>query len=359
MTPRPRLRPHLHPVRRGDGALQFSADPGPTGVVLSGLSQPEVELVLSLDGTRDVPWLDAAAASAGIPATRWRAVLAALDGHGLLAGGPGVGADRRASRTTTVSELDLDIHAVDLHSPDAGRGHVADRTTWQVLIDGSGPLPAATAAVLRSGGVGLVHCGTDVAAHSELALRHDQDRSGAHRAGPPDLVVLVGAGALDPGRADPWQRRGVPHLPVVADAHRIDVGPVMGLGGTGACVRCQHLLRTERDVWWPHIAAQLIGGQLRRPPQVGTDSSITQMAAGAVAMVIFRVLAGQPVPDGVSLELTLPWPEIGYRYWGRHPACPAHPVDAGDAPADVPRGAPVRGTSYRARPATAGATMAG
>jgi hypothetical protein len=359
MTQRPLLRPHLHPVRRGDAALQFSADPGPAGLVISGLSQPEVELVLSLDGTRDLRRLDAAAASAGIPAVRWREVLAVLDGQGLLAPSAAAHTDRRPHRAGATSDLALDAHAFDQLSLQADGGRVAQRAAWQVLIDGTGSLPAATAAVLRSGGVGTVHCGATVAAHCDLGLRPDRHRGGEPATAPPDLVVLVGLGALDPARADPWQQRGVPHLPVVAQPHRIDVGPVMGLGGTGACVRCQHLLRTDRDAWWPHVAAQVVGGQLRRPPAVGAESSITQMAAGAVAMIVFTVLAGIPVPDGVALEVALPWPQIGYRRWSRHPACPAHGCSTADPSTDQPPAGPVRGTSYRTRPAATGATMAG
>jgi hypothetical protein len=45
------------------------------------------------------------------------------------------------------------------------------------------------------------------------------------------------------------------------------------------------------------------------------------MTAGTAAMIVHTCLDGQPVPDDLSLELSLPWPTIQSRRWFAHPLC--------------------------------------
>jgi hypothetical protein len=135
-------------------------------------------------------------------------------------------------------------------------------------------------------------------------------------------VVLVAHGALDARAGEPWRRRAVPHLPVVADGTRVVVGPLVTGDPTQPCLYCLRLTRSELDREWPAVEAQSRGGT------VWCDEPLLAMGAGMAAMLARAVVAGggRPVgvPVGVSVEARPPWPRVDHRRWDRHADCPHH-----------------------------------
>jgi hypothetical protein len=81
----------------------------------------------------------------------------------------------------------------------------------------------------------------------------------------PAFAVLLAAWSVPPAAFQRYTSDGVPHLPVVFGDESVRVGPLVR-PGVGACVRCLHLARRDREPAWPVIAAQLAG---TRAPQEG------------------------------------------------------------------------------------------
>jgi hypothetical protein len=326
MNSRPRLKNHVRPLRRGAGSLQLGLCPD-GGVVLDGLSDAEIAVVERLDGSLDIRTLYAVASTSGVPAGRVSALIAALDEHHLL-----VNSATDLAWLCPIDEprrhlLSEDARAVAAayRLPSDGSHHVAARSTHHVLITGQGDLPAALADLLRVGGVGRVSMGPNAVNMLDLELRGHRagvarSRSGS-RLKPPDLVVLVAMGALPPDAGAPWLRRGIPHLPLVVQGHRVQVGPLI-VGGDGPCLTCLDLHRRDRDAAWPAVLSQLAArGSFRSHASISLESTLTAMTTGATAMIAHTFLDGQPVPAGLSLELSLPWPTIQVRRWFSHPLC--------------------------------------
>jgi hypothetical protein len=324
MNRRPRLKSHVQPLRRGHGSLQLGLHPG-AGVVLDGLSDAEIAVAERLDGSLDLRTLYAVAAAAGVTAGRLTGLIATLDEHHLL--------DDSAGDRTCLSPIDeprrnlllQDARALAAAYGLAGDGydHVAARSAQHVVISGEGDLPCALATLLRVGGIGRVSVGANAVDTVDLELRsHGPGRATiGSMSQPPDLVVLAAVGAIRPDAGEPWLRRGIPHLPLVVQGHRVQVGPLIA-GGAGPCLTCLDLHRRDRDPAWPALLSQLAPqGPLLPGAPVSLESTLTAMAAGTAAMIVHTCLDGQPVPDDLSLELSLPWPTIQSRRWIAHPLC--------------------------------------
>jgi hypothetical protein len=329
MNNRPRFKSHVQPLRRGPGSIQLGLCPG-TGVVLDGLSDAEIALIVGLDGSVHIQTLYAVAAAAGVSAARLCALLKVLDEHHLLVD--------TATNRARLSPLDEPRRHLMREGATAvaaayglagdGYAHVAARSNQHVLISGEGDLPWALADLLRVGGIGRVSVGANAVNTLDLELRR-HPTSGARailRSVPdqpdlPDLVVLTAMGAISPGAGEPWLRRGVPHLPLVVQGHRVQIGPLI-TGDDGPCLSCLDLHRCDRDAAWPALLSQLASTWPLLPgTPVTVESTLTAMTAGAAAMIVHTCLDGQPVFSGLSLELSLPWPTIKNRRWVSHPMC--------------------------------------
>ncbi|HYO20018.1 MAG TPA: hypothetical protein VES02_15275 [Dermatophilaceae bacterium] len=342
MNNRPRLKSHAQPLRRGPGSLQLGLSPD-TAMVLDGLSNAEIAMTEGLDGSMDIPTLYAVATAAGVAGDRLSSLIATLDEHHLLL------------ETTTdrawLSRIDQprrhplrpDATAVAIAAaydlPGDGVDYVASRSTQHVVIGGEGDLPYALADLLRVGGIGQVSVGTNAVNTLDLELRGHQGSGRRSTFGSvpelparPDLVVLTAMGAIHPDAGEPWLRRGIPHLPLVAQVHRVHVGPLI-TRDKGPCLTCMDLHRRDRDAAWPVVLAQLAPAWPLHPAApVHLESALTAMTIGAAAMIVHACLDGQPVPGGLSLELSLPWPVVLCRRWFRHPLCgcaPEHATMAG------------------------------
>jgi hypothetical protein len=311
-------------------------------VILDGLSDAEISLTEGLDGSMDIPTLYAVATAAGVAADRLSSLITTLHEHHLLvetttdrAWLSPVGAPRRHLLRPEATAIAI-AAAYDL--PGDGVDYVASRSTQHVVIGGEGDLPCALADLLRAGGIGQVSVGANAVNTLDLELRGHQGSgrlgtfgSVSDLPGRPDLVVLAAIGAIHPDMGEPWLRRGIPHLPLVAQGHRVQVGPL--ITRDGPCLRCMDLHRRDKDAAWPVVLAQLAPAWPLHPAApVNLESALTSMTLGAAAMIVHACLDGQPVPGDLSLELALPWPVVLCRRWLRHPLCgcaPEHATMAG------------------------------
>lgn len=318
MAARPRLKNHAQPLRRSPTALQFGLVPH-AGLVLDGLSGPEIALLSGLDGRMAETELYAAARHQGVRAIRLDRLLAELRAHHLLVDQP---TDRvhlglLPSGPDVVLQCNADAIAMAYERADDGLRQLADRAGRRVAVRGHGGVPTAIAAALRAGGIGEVDLGQLSVDTLEQSLAGGD---GSWTGQPPDLVVLVARSALASRAAATWLRLGIPHLPVLTQGHRVVIGPLIQ-PGNGPCLRCMDLHRRDRDPAWPSLLVQLAPPLLEREPAVNTESTLTAVAAGLTAMVIHSHLDGACLPVGVSLELSLPWPRLTHRVWVAHPAC--------------------------------------
>jgi hypothetical protein len=257
----------------------------PGGSIITGISEPEAELLALLDGSLSIEASYRHAGEAGVPARRWRALLDLVEDLGVL--------ERSGDR--------------------------APRTP--VILDGRGDLVDEVNLALCRGGIdSVIRAGTGLdlppGAPGGPELRR-------HEAAAP-LAILFGPSALDPRSGDPWLRQGVTHLPVVTDGPRATVGPLVDADLRGPCLWCLDLHRTDRDASWPALVAQVCGSPgdvVRREAIPDSDPVLAQLVAGCVALFARGHLAGIPAPVGVSVEISLPWPRMDHRRWPIHPHC--------------------------------------
>jgi hypothetical protein len=149
------------------------------------------------------------------------------------------------------------------------------------------------------------------------------------------VVVLVRAAAADSVAADRLLAADVPHLSVVVREAGHVVRPHL-LPGTGPCLRCLDLHRTDRDPAWPRLLAQLPGRA--RPADAGETAS-SRLGAALAALQVLAHLDGlamlartpgapggptaavPPASVGATLEVELPDGLVSRRPWPVHPAC--------------------------------------
>ncbi len=305
MTGGPLLRTVWPALRRGSGQVQLGTDPA-HAVVVDGLDEAEIAALESLDGTRELP--------AALQTPRARDVLDDLVARGLVVDVR----DPVALPPALRSLLAPDAQALVCTASPTDQGYAAlvRRRGTHVLVVGRGGLPTAVGSQLRACGVGRLTVG----AHAAAAWQHAADvGSEVGSDVVPDLVVLVGAHALETSLATPWRARGIPVLPLVLHGLEAVIGPVIVPGGP--CLRCLDLTRTDLDPAWPAVLGQLTRPGVGSGAEVNGETSLVAVAASMTTMVALAVLDGVRLPAGHSLEVGLPWPRVGQRRWQVHPRC--------------------------------------
>ncbi len=282
MSDRPRLKPWLRPIRRRDDEVQLGIDEH--GVILTGIEAAGFGLLCRLDGTLTLPQTFDEAYAAGIPASRWRELLDLLRRLELLAPDP-------------------------MPSPDVHAAHV--------VVDGASALSDEIALLLGRSGVRRISHGRPAV---DLVLADPtRDR--------PDLVLIVGADALDPRSGDVWRHHRVTHVPIVPLGPVTSIGPVVDGQPHGPCLWCVDLHRADRDDGWREVVTQVARPSRLLPPVGKADAietGLVPFVAGGVVLLALGLLAGQCPPSGVSLEVRAPWPRVDHRCWARHPRCRRH-----------------------------------
>ncbi|MEP7764812.1 ThiF family adenylyltransferase [Sanguibacter sp. 25GB23B1] len=334
-----RLRSNLRVLERGQGQLQFGADPR-WATLVTGLTEPEHELLLGL-GDADRPstgTLLARAGARGVPDERVRTLLTILDDAGLLAA-----VTHDSSGPRVPSALLDDAAALETAVPGAlDRQTLADRRSAVVGLCGLGRLGMVIAGTLAAAGVGtlLLDDGRPVrpadvglgglrekdvgaprarAAGEVVARAYPGTRAGSGRSEAPDVVVMVFEEAADPMRTARLMSEGVPHLAVTIREGDVVVGPFVE-PGRSPCLTCLDLHRTDQDSLWPDLASQL--RRAGRLAPAALDSSLAGLAGALAAAHVLAGLDGfRPATTGASIELSIPDALPRLRRWEMHPDC--------------------------------------
>lgn len=314
MPARPRLKPHLRPLRRGPHTLQLGLEPR-QGLVVDGVTETEATWVTSLDGTRTLAGSVAEAIGHGIPPDRARRLLDLLRAHGALVEAPAgrwhfASLGQRAPRSLA---LDADALAASNPTPADGFSVLAARARQEVVVAGAGPLALEICALLRRAGARATLIGPYAGGPAGVPAAQEGDPA-------PDLAVVVGTLPLPPDAAAAWHSAGTLHVPVAVGTSTALVGPVVHPGRT-ACVRCLDLGRTDLDPGWPVLLAQALPAAVGPVPEVDAETSLLALTASITAMAALAALDGRDGATGVSLEVSLPWPEVTQRRWLPHPDC--------------------------------------
>lgn len=340
------IRPGLRRAWRAPGRLQIGLDAG-HGLVLDGLSAGDEVVLAALDTGCDTRSLRSHARRAGVSDARADELVRALAVARVL-----VPARTVRSRMSRVPDglrrrLAGDADVLSLVYPDGDGWHVlTQRRDRSVAVVGAGRTGTAVALALAAAGVGLVLVDDDTRVReTDLAPGGlDEQDLGRRRGGAvaelvarcapqtltatpgdlrPDLVVLVGHGAVDPHRYDGLLREDVPHLAVLVRERDVVVGPLV-LPGASACLRCLDLHRRDRDPEWPRLVPQLAAGSDGTP--AAEESVLVALGSAlATAQSLAHLDARcRPVSVDATLEIGLPDGLVDVRPWSAHPACGCH-----------------------------------
>lgn len=333
---RPVLLPALRRLWRDRETLQLGRAPG-SAVVLAGLDPGARHALTLLDGTRDDSQVVAEAAAAGCPPARTQALLALLDGAGMLldASAPTLPS---GPRTGGHERLGGDVASLVLLRGRAAGTAATRRAAARVLVLGAGRVGSAVAGLLACAGVGAVDVddpGTtrpqdtgpagpdpgDVGRTRGEAVRNRLRAIAPSvdlRPRPPHLVVLAPVEGTPLDDLVDRAPIGTAHLLAeVRDTVGV-VGPLVLPGGS-ACLHCVDLTRADLDPDWPALAAQL--AQPARTPAPCDGVLAVAVAAQAAAQALALLDGQTPATVDGSLELTLPDWRWRRRTWTPHVDC--------------------------------------
>ncbi|GAA3442072.1 ThiF family adenylyltransferase [Planomonospora venezuelensis] len=346
---RPRLKPALRRIARDERTLQFGVHPR-RAVVLADLEPQVLHWVESLDGTRDLTGVLAAAERAGIGERQGRVLLDLLTGRGVV---DDAGASPRPLRSLSLAERDrlqpeLDTLSLAPGTTDGGLAAMARRREAQVRVYGAGRVGAQITALLAASGVGrlcVVDPGTarpgDLSpgglTQAELGMsRQDGAVAVARRLAPaltawtgqhaaqladgsrrPDLVVLAPVEPLDGLLVRELVTWEIPHLLVSAFEGSGSVGPLV-LPGRSACLDCLDLTRRDRDPGWPVVSARL-GGFPAGEIACGTATA-TLVAGMATGHALALIDGHDPAVTNSTIDVLPDW-RWKRTSWNVHPLC--------------------------------------
>lgn len=186
----------------------------------------------------------------------------------------------------------------------------------------SGLVRALAGAGGTSAGVGASLPPYRVVGHGVLAHRVRTHLAVGGAESDDGVVVLVSAYAVPVGTARQPDLAAAPVLPVVAQTHRVVIGPWAGLG-RGPCLHCLDLHRTDADPAWPALAAALDDPATCPPPPRHTEDVVGLVTALTGLLLGGFRRDGRDEP-GLAYEVGAQRPHLVLRRWSTHPACPWH-----------------------------------
>ena len=131
----------------------------------------------------------------------------------------------------------------------------------------------------------------------------------------PEIAVIVAHYVIEPEVHGRWLRRDIPHLAVVFGDEVVRVGPIIR-PGTGPCLYCLELHRTDSDPSWPAIASQL----WHRRSSIETSLVAAEVAATVARLILARRIMHRIEPL-TTIEIDAGSGERMLREWGSHPEC--------------------------------------
>ena len=155
--------------------------------------------------------------------------------------------------------------------------------------------------------------------------------------------LLLSHYVVEPELFGYWLSRDIPHLPIVFSDTGVQVGPFIE-PGTGPCLYCLELHRTDADPARTAIASQLWGRT--SPAEVPL---VTSEVVALATRLVTRRLAGPPADAATSVFLDSATGEATTRQWVRHPDCGCEALPGNDSAPAHQRGpartAPRRGAA--------------
>ena len=329
------IRPGFEVYWRGPGESQIGLDPR-YALILDGLETAEQRLLERLHRCFDLTEVRAHGRELGLTTARVDALIDRLRSAGYVLSGP-VPA----------------VHPQLQTGPDDGYWHRAalaghprggQRSAATVRVRGLDPLGLRIGAALVHAGVGTVVVDDDT------SVRAGDIGGGLYRPGdigrprqdcamtvlrtvnpkvricPPapgavDLVVIVQSGVADPVMYRDLVRQDVTHLPVLVRDLDVVLGPLVQ-PGSGPCLRCLDLHRSDQDPRWPTVATQAAS----RPAR-GAETSLTWVGAALTAHQVLALVDGRDTAvASTSLEVTAWGPVPARRRWSAHPDCGCVPA---------------------------------
>lgn len=129
------------------------------------------------------------------------------------------------------------------------------------------------------------------------------------------FAVILGDYVLDPERRGRWLRRDIPHLPIVFSDTSVTVGPFIE-PGSGPCLYCLELHRTDAEPAWPALASQLLG-----TASTAHSALLASEAATIATRLVLNRSRGMPARSATSLTVNAETGERYNRSWRVHPRC--------------------------------------
>ena len=176
--------------------------------------------------------------------------------------------------------------------------------THRVVVDGASPAAELLRRLLaEQESVGL------------LPPESGSTGSGSQR-GHVDVAVLFADFVIPPSRYTRWLRDDVPHLPVVFSDRVVRIGPFV-TPGSGPCLHCVELHRTDDDPAWPAVASQLLG---HRSP-LDTQLLGAEVATRVTRLVLRHLDASQPILASTQLVVDAATGGVRRRVVREHSRC--------------------------------------
>lgn len=341
---RPRVKPALRRLWRDQDSLQLGLEP-PHAVVLCGVGAAQRQVLDLLDGTRTVPEVVAAAAEAGVGAEDVGLLIDTLRRAGAL---DDVAAEQLPRDDLERRRLEPDLLSLSLQHPcTAPTALLHGRRAAAVRVHGTGRVGATVATLLAAAGVGWIGCVDPAPARvadtapggvvapglsTRAAATVARLRAWPHTAAAADSAddaaassyrpLALAVVATDAGVPTPEVVTAVrehPHLLVAVRETTAVIGPFV-LPGRTPCVRCLELSRSERDLPWPVLAAQLAAGPRAVEP---CDVVLATAAASLAALhVLHWIDTGRlPPTAGGVLEMEIGAGRMRRRSITAHPDC--------------------------------------
>jgi bacteriocin biosynthesis cyclodehydratase domain-containing protein len=179
----------------------------------------------------------------------------------------------------------------------------AQVTPAPVTLCGSGPTADRLEAILRGSGVAVG--------------RSEVDRS--EETTTPQLAIIVASYVIEPSAHRLWLSRDIPHLAIVFGDASVRIGPIIE-PGSGPCLHCLELARTDADPAWPAIASQLWG----RSSSAETVLVSSEVAAIAARLAVTRLQGPAPIHaarEATSVQIDAATGLITRRFWLPHQDC--------------------------------------
>ncbi|MDQ1548907.1 MAG: hypothetical protein QOD27_565, partial [Microbacteriaceae bacterium] len=152
----------------------------------------------------------------------------------------------------------------------------------------------------------------------------------------PQLAIIVASYVIEPRAHRLWLSRDIPHLAIVFGDASVRVGPIVE-PGSGPCLHCLELARTDADPAWPAIASQLWG----RSSAAETVLVSSEVAAIAARLAVARLQSQidpsstPPVAESTSVQIDTATGQITRRVWLPHRDCACLALPGNDS-AGVP-----------------------